>query len=49
MHAAPLSTLRSNRFLIGKQAVEVLLSSAKRPGETQTIDTGFEIIAGKTA
>jgi LacI family gluconate utilization system Gnt-I transcriptional repressor len=45
----PLSTLLSNRFLIGKQAVEVLLSSTKRPGETQTIDTGFEIIAGKTA
>jgi LacI family gluconate utilization system Gnt-I transcriptional repressor len=45
----PLSTLLSNRFLIGKQAVEVLLSSSKRPGETQTIDTGFEIIAGKTA
>jgi LacI family transcriptional regulator, gluconate utilization system Gnt-I transcriptional repressor len=45
----PLSTLLSNRFLIGKQAVEVLLLSSKRPGETQTIDTGFEIIAGKTA
>ena len=45
----PLSTLRSNRFLIGKQAVEVLLSSSKRPGETQTIDTGFEILVGKTA
>lgn len=46
---APLSTLLSNRFLIGKRAVEVLLSSEKRPGETQTIDTGFEIIVGKTA
>jgi len=28
----PLSTLLSNRFLIAKQAVEVLLSSSKRPG-----------------
>ena len=44
-----LSTLLSNRFLIGKTAVEVLLSSARRPGEPQTIDTGFEIIPGKTA
>lgn len=46
---APLSTLRSNRFLIGKRAVEVLLAPNTRPGETQSIDTGFEVIVGNTA
>lgn len=46
---APLSTLLSNRFLIGKRAVEELLSSAQRPVKTQTIDTGFQIILGNTA
>ncbi len=46
---APLSTLRSNRFLIGQRAVEVLLSARHRPDAGQIIDTGFEIVAGQTA
>lgn len=45
----PLSTLRSNRFLIGKRAVEALLASPTRPDTTRIIDTGFEIINGETA
>lgn len=46
---ARLSTLRSNRFLIGKRAVEVLLSSDSRSEKGQIIDTGFEIVPGQTA
>lgn len=45
----PLATIRSNRFLIGKVAVEKLLESGERPPEPQVIDTGFEIIEGATA
>lgn len=45
----PLSTIRSNRFLIGKTAVEKLLETAERPVEPQIVDTGFEIIEGETA
>ena len=45
----PLSTIRSNRFLIGKTAVETLLAEAKRPAEPRIIDTGFDIIEGATA
>ena len=45
----PLSTIRSNRFDIGKRAVEVFLSNEIRPDQPQTIDTGFEIIEGATA
>jgi LacI family gluconate utilization system Gnt-I transcriptional repressor len=45
----PLSTVRSNRFLIGKIAVEKLLESGERPTEKQIIDTGYEIVAGATA
>lgn len=45
----PLSTVRSNRFLIGKTAVETLLSSSNRPEQPMTINTGFSIIEGKTA
>jgi LacI family gluconate utilization system Gnt-I transcriptional repressor len=44
----PLSTIRSNRFRIGKTAVEQILSQPRR-GASQTIDTGFEIIDGETA
>lgn len=44
-----LSTIRSNRFNIGRTAVEVLLASSKRPSEPQVIDTGFSIIEGATA
>lgn len=46
---ARLSTIRSNRFLIGKLAAEALLVSGTRPAERQTIDTGYEIIEGETA
>ena len=45
----PLSTIRSNRFLIGRVAVEKLLESGERPAEPQVVDTGFEIIEGATA
>ncbi len=45
----PLSTIRSNRFLIGRKAVEEVLSSASRPEGGRVIDTGFEIVEGATA
>ncbi len=45
----PLSTILSNRFLIGKTAVESLLASAVRPAEAEIINTGFSIIEGATA
>ena len=45
----PLSTIRSNRFLIGRKAVEEVLSSAKRAEGGRVIDTGFEIVEGATA
>lgn len=45
----PLSTIRSNRFNIGKTAVEIVLQSPERPGQRQIVDTGFEIIEGATA
>jgi len=44
----PLSTIFSNRFNIGKTAVETLLANPKRPPEPQVIDTGFSIIEGAT-
>ena len=45
----PLSTLRSNRFLIGQKAVAAVLAQPLRPVDRQVIDTGFEIFAGATA
>jgi LacI family gluconate utilization system Gnt-I transcriptional repressor len=45
----PLSTIRSNRFLIGKIAVDRILSQPERTGNSQTINTGFEIVEGGTA
>ncbi|WP_131119235.1 LacI family DNA-binding transcriptional regulator [Lichenihabitans psoromatis] len=45
----PLSTIRSNRFLIGKTAVDRILSQPDRDGATAVIDTGFEILTGETA
>jgi len=45
----PLSTLRSNRFRIGRDSVGVVMACAKRPSEPQIIDTGFEVFAGETA
>jgi LacI family transcriptional regulator, gluconate utilization system Gnt-I transcriptional repressor len=44
-----LSTLRSNRFLIGKIAVEKLLENLEHRTKRMVIDTGYEIIAGETA
>jgi LacI family transcriptional regulator, gluconate utilization system Gnt-I transcriptional repressor len=45
----PLSTIRSNRFKIGQQAVEVFLENPVRPDTPSIIDTGFEIFEGATA
>ena len=45
----PLSTIRSNRFLIGRKAVEEVLSSSTRVAGGRVIDTGFEIVEGATA
>ncbi len=45
----PLSTIRSNRFLIGKIAADQILSQPERAGVPQTVDTGFEIIEGETS
>ena len=45
----PLSTVRSNRFLIGRTAAERIISQPQRPAERQVIDTGYEILAGATA
>jgi len=42
----PLSTIRLNRFMIGRKAVEVALSSATRGEGARMIDTGFEIVEG---
>lgn len=45
----PLSTIRSNRFLIGRKAVEEVLSSPLRAIGGRVIDTGFDIVTGATA
>lgn len=45
----PLSTVRSNRFLIGKIAVERLLETAGTSDGRRVIDTGYEIVDGATA
>lgn len=45
----PLATVLSNRFAIGKTAVETLLKSPDRAFEPAIIDTGFTIIDGATA
>lgn len=45
----PLSTLRTNRFLIGLRAVEAILGQPERPAAPAVIDTGFEIFPGATA
>jgi LacI family gluconate utilization system Gnt-I transcriptional repressor len=45
----PLSTILSKRFLVGKIAAEKLLERRERPPEKTIINTGFEIIEGKTA
>ncbi len=45
----PLSTIRSNRFLIGRLAAEKILQQPDRPIGGEIIDTGFEICEGQTA
>ena len=45
----PLSTIRSNRFLIGRRAVEAILAAPARSAGPVVIDTGFEIFDGATA
>lgn len=45
----PLSTIRSNRFVIGQRAVEVFLTNSAHPSTPSIIDTGFEIFEGATA
>ncbi len=44
-----LSTVRSNRFLIGKIAIEKILEQPDRRGARSVVDTGFQIIPGETA
>ena len=44
----PLSTIRSNRFLIGKRAIDAVLESPDRPDHPTLIDTGFEVVPGAT-
>ncbi len=45
----PLSTMRSNRFLTGKTAIERLLAQRDRPAHFEIIDTGYQILPGATA
>lgn len=45
----PLSTVRSNRFLIGQASVKAILDAPNRPARSSKIDTGFEIFEGATA
>jgi LacI family gluconate utilization system Gnt-I transcriptional repressor len=45
----PLSTVRSNRYLIGRLAVEKILESPQRSASPVVIDTGYEIVVGATA
>lgn len=44
-----LSTIRSNRFLIGKTSVEKAFETPQRRPEKLVIDTGFEVFKGETA
>lgn len=45
----PLSTVRSNRFLIGKRAIEKLLLQRDRPEAREILDTSYQILTGATA
>lgn len=45
----PLSTLKSNRYLIGRTAVEKILSSLECKRELLKLNIGYEIIVGDTA
>ncbi len=45
----PLSTIRSNRFLIGQKSIQAILETPDRPETPTVLDTGFEISPGATA
>jgi LacI family gluconate utilization system Gnt-I transcriptional repressor len=45
----PLSTIRSNRYLIGRISVEKIIESPMRGSDPIIVDTGYEIIPGGTA
>ncbi len=45
----PLSTVRSQRYQIGKMAVETILKNTERQASPIVIDTGYEILEGGTA
>lgn len=45
----PLSTIRSDRYLIGRLGVEKIIESPSRGPAPLVIDTGYEIIVGGTA
>jgi LacI family transcriptional regulator, gluconate utilization system Gnt-I transcriptional repressor len=45
----PLSTIRSNRFLIGKRAIEKLMAQRDRPEMREVVDTSYQILTGATA
>jgi LacI family gluconate utilization system Gnt-I transcriptional repressor len=45
----PLSTVRSDRFRIGRVAAERIVAEPKRPREIEVIDIGYEIMEGATA
>ena len=45
----PLSTVRSNRYLIGKVAAETIVADLRRPTAPVVIDTGYDILVGGTA
>ena len=44
-----LSTVRSNRYLIGRTAVETIMQGPKRQEKSIVVDTGYEILQGATA
>lgn len=44
-----LSTIRSNRFLMGRLAIETILQHVDRPAQPIVIDSGYELIEGETA
>jgi LacI family gluconate utilization system Gnt-I transcriptional repressor len=46
---APLSTIRSNRYLIGRVSVEKIIESPLRGKDPIVVDTGYEIMPGATA
>ena len=46
---APLSTILSNRYLIGRISVEKIVESPQRGPDPIIVDTGYEIVRGATA